>query len=46
MLDKQIEVDLYDQEMYLQYGVSTPLLYQSLVDRGCMKLNRYLREHV
>jgi len=35
-----VEADLYDHELYLQHGVSTPLLYQSLVDRGCMKLRQ------
>ena len=41
-MDGMIEVDLYDHEAYLQHGVSTPLLYQPLVDSGCMKLNRYV----
>ena len=43
-----IEVDLYDHQLYLQHGVSTSLLYQPLIDRGCMKLQPYVsmsRQH-
>jgi len=42
VVDGVLEADLYDQEMYLECGVNTPLLYQFLMDRGCMKLNRYV----
>jgi len=42
VVDGVLEVDLYDQEMYLECGVNTPLLYQPLIDRCCMKLNRYV----
>ena len=39
-MDGVLEVDLYDQQLYLDCRLNTPLLYQPLIDRGCMKLNR------
>jgi len=45
-MDGVLEVDLYDQQLYLDCRLNTPLLYQPLIDRGCMKLNRYVTSDV